>query len=280
MTARYGTMWPRLIVGFVVVYGVLAIGTALDATARFGLLTLAAVLVAIALTEWTQTRSAGAVVRARLGVGRPGVPALVAATAVSLLVLSVHPLAAALTGSTVALRPNWPWLLLGVFAVHGLAEELVWRRFVFRRLRESHAFWPAVWRSMPFVAAAHVPIVLTVGPVVGLGAMLVAAVTSLPLSYLYEWGRRTLWAPALVHTAIDSLKIVDVPAGTTTAFSLSLIAVSLAAPLLIFTLPRALRPTVDAASTSLVRLPAESPGRTHSAAGELPVRPAAISPSP
>ena len=131
-----------------------------------------------------------------------------------------------------------------MFAVHGLAEELVWRGFVFRRLRETHAFWPAVWWSMPFVVAAHVPIVLTVGPVVGLGAMLVAAVTSVPLSYLYEWGRRTLWAPALVHTAIDSFKIVELPAGTTT-FSLSLIAVSLAAPLLVFALPRRSRPPVD-----------------------------------
>jgi membrane protease YdiL (CAAX protease family) len=164
-----------------------------------------------------------------------------------------------------------------VFAVHGLAEELVWRGFVFRRLRETHAFWPAVWWSMPFVVAAHVPIVLTVGPVVGLGAMLVAAVTSVPLSYLYEWGRRTLWAPALVHTAIDSFKIVELPAGTTT-FSLSLIAVSLTAPLLVFALPRRLRPPVDAASTSSVRLPAGPPGRTDSAAAELPVRPPATSP--
>jgi membrane protease YdiL (CAAX protease family) len=252
MTARPTTTWPQLLVGFVVVYGVLAIGTALDTTARLGLLTLAAVLVAVACTERLQTRSAGAVIRARLGLGRPGVAVLVAATAVSLLVLSVHPLTAPLTGSPVVLRPNWPWLLLGVFSVHGLAEELVWRGFVFRRLREDHAFWPAVWRSMPFIAAAHVPIVLTVGPVVGLGAMLVAAVTTVPFSYLYEWGRRTLWAPALVHTAIDSFKIVDVPAGTTTAFSLSLIAVSLAAPLLVFALPRGLRPPIAAASPTAV----------------------------
>jgi membrane protease YdiL (CAAX protease family) len=259
MTARQAATLPRLLIGFLVVYGVLAIGTALVSTARFGLLTLAAVLVAVALTEWVHTRSAGAVVRARLGLGRPSAPALVAATAVSLLVLSVYPLTAALTGSTVALRPNWPWLLLGVFAVHGLAEELVWRGFVFRRLRESHAFWPAVWRSMPFIAAAHVPIVLTGGPVVGLGAMLVAAVTSVPLSCLYEWGRRTVWAPALVHTAIDSFKIVDVPSGSTTTFSLSLIAVSLVAPLLLFALPCGLRPPVDAGSTLLARSPVEPP---------------------
>ncbi|MFW3171970.1 CPBP family intramembrane glutamic endopeptidase [Geodermatophilus sp. CPCC 206100] len=253
-TACRTTTWPQLLVGFVVVYGVLAVGTALDSTARLGLLTLAAVLVAAACTERLQTRAAGAEIRARLGLGRPGVVALLAATAVSLLVLAVHPVTAALTGNPVTLRPDWPWLLVGAFAVHGLAEELVWRGFLFRRLRADHAFWPAVWWSVPFIAAAHVPIVLTAGPVVGLGAVLVAAVTSAPLSYLYEWGRRTLWAPALVHTAIDSFKVVDVPPGATTSFSLSLIAVSLAAPLLVFLLPRG-----QAGGTALLRPPSRRP---------------------
>jgi hypothetical protein len=108
MTTRSATTWTRLIVGFVVVYGVLAIGTALDSSVRSGLLTLAAVLVAVALTEWMQARSARVVVCARLGLGAPGVPALLAATAVSLLVLSVYPLTGALTGSTVALRRTGP----------------------------------------------------------------------------------------------------------------------------------------------------------------------------
>jgi membrane protease YdiL (CAAX protease family) len=269
VTARLATTWPALLAGFLVVYGVLAIGAALDTTARFGLLTLAAVLCAAAVTERLQTRSDRAVIRERLGLGRPGLPALVAATAVSLLVLSVHPLMASLTGGTVALRPGWPWLLLGAFALHGLAEELVWRGFLFRRLREAHRFWPAVWRSMPFIAAAHVPIVLTSGPVVGLGAVLLAAVTSVPLSYLYEWGRRTLWAPALVHTAIDSFKVVEIPADTTT-FSLALIAVSLGAPLLVFVLPRRLRPPVDAGPPSPSERPAQPPGRTGRASGHLP----------
>jgi len=32
--------------------------------------------------------------------------------------------------------------------------------------------------------------------------MTVAAVTALPLAYLYEHGGQTIWAPGLVHTAI------------------------------------------------------------------------------
>ena len=50
---------------------------------------------------------------------------------------------------------------------------------------------------MPLIAVTHIPIVVTLGPAVGLGAMAVAAVTSMPLAYLYETGRRTIWAPAV-----------------------------------------------------------------------------------
>ena len=82
------------------------------------------------------------------------------------------------------------------------------------------------------------PLVLSLGPTIGLGAMTVAAVTSLPLSYLYEVGRRTIWAPALIHTAIDSFKLVVIPTGTAATLSLLLIAVSIVVPLLALAVPR------------------------------------------
>src|SRR6185312_4567352 len=105
------------------------------------------------------------------------------------------------------LRPNWIWLLAGTFAFHGLAEELVWRGYVYRWLRRNRSFTRAVLLSMPFVAAAHIPIVITSGPLVGAAALLVAAVTSIPLAYLFDLGRGTLWAPAVLHAAIDSFKL-------------------------------------------------------------------------
>ena len=47
---------------------------------------------------------------------------------------------------------------------------------------------------------------------VGLAAMLVAAVTTLPLARLFEAGGNTIRAPAIVHAGIDSFKLVDIPA--------------------------------------------------------------------
>ncbi|MGZ8751257.1 MAG: hypothetical protein ACXWYP_10320 [Pseudonocardia sp.] len=76
------------------------------------------------------------------------------------------------------------------------------------------------------------------GPAVGIGALAVAAVTSLPLAYLYETGRRTIWAPAVVHTAIDSFKLVVIPAAALQTFSMLLIVAALIVPLLAFAVPR------------------------------------------
>ena len=92
---------------------------------------------------------------------------------------------------------------------------------------------------MPLIAATHIPVIVTSGVLVGLAAMLVAAVTTLPFAHLYELGRGTVWAPALVHAGIDSFKLVELPAALTT-FSLTLAAISLTVPLLALAVPRRL----------------------------------------
>jgi len=61
------------------------------------------------------------------------------------------------------------------------------------------------------------------------------AVTSVPFAHLYETGHRTVWAPAVLHTAIDAFKLFAVPAAAATTLSLLLVAVSLVVPLLALT---------------------------------------------
>jgi membrane protease YdiL (CAAX protease family) len=156
----------------------------------------------------------------------------VLAAVVSVLVLAIYPITTARAGAPLTVVPDWPWVLIGLFAFHGLAEELVWRGYAFRRLRAGRSFARAVFWTMPLVATTHIPIIVNAGPTVGIGAMLVAAVTSAPFAYLYETGRNTIWAPALIHTAIDSFKLFVMPASAVMTFSLLLIAVSLTVPLL------------------------------------------------
>jgi membrane protease YdiL (CAAX protease family) len=233
-----GRTWLGFLAGFAVLCGVLLGTSAIDATGRWGLAILAAVLATAVGVEQLREPAPTRDVLCRLGLGRPGGRALALAGAVSGLVLLVYPVTAALTGTAIALHPDWPWLLLGVFAFHGMAEELVWRGVGFRRLREGRSFGAATAWSMPLVAAVHVPIVLALGPAVGFGAMAVAAVTAVPLAYLYETGGRSAWAPALVHTAIDAFKLVVLPAAALPTFSVLIIGAALTVPLLALAVPR------------------------------------------
>lgn len=227
----------RFLLGFLILWAALAGATAADPTARRGPVVLGVVVVAALgvgrLLDGLPLRAAART----LGLGRPDRRALAVSAVVSALVLLVWPVTVLISGVPIPLRPDWPVALVGVLTLHGLAEELVWRGYVFRRLAQDRPFWPAVWWSMPLIAVTHVPIVVTAGPAVGGGAMLVAAVTSIAFSRLYAMGGGTLWAPGLLHAAIDSFKLVVLPAAAMPVYPFLIIGFSLVVPLLVLTVP-------------------------------------------
>ncbi len=116
-----------------------------------------------------------------------------------------YPLITAITGYKFVLPDNWLWLAVGVFALHGIAEEVLYRAYLFRKLRNFGRFWKAAWLAVLFFTAAHIPIILNQGLLVGGMAVLLAVASSFPLSLLYEKGGNTIWAPAIVHFAIDTV---------------------------------------------------------------------------
>ena len=81
------------------------------------------------------------------------------------------------------------------------------------------------------------------GLAVGRAATVVAAATAVPFAHLCLWemGRRTIWAPAPLHTTIDTFKLVVLPPGATVTFSLVLAAVSATIPFLVLAVPRTRR---------------------------------------
>ncbi len=141
----------------------------------------------------------------RLGLGRPGKRSIIASIVITVLLLLCYPLITFLTGFQFKLPENWLWLFIGVFLLHGIAEEVMYRGFLFRRLRESRSFWKAAWFAVIFFTLAHIPIIINQGMLVGGMAVLLAVVSSIPFSYLYEKGNNTIWAPAIVHAAIDTV---------------------------------------------------------------------------
>ena len=230
--------WLRFLLGYVLAWGALAGLGGFDATGRWGVPILIGVAATVIAVETFVFGSPLRTAVSFLGLGRARLRSLVPAAVASGLVLLVYPITTAVTGAHFVLVDDWPWILIGLFAFHGLAEEIVWRGYVFRRLSEGRSFRAAVIWTMPFVAASHLPILVTSGPVVAIGALAVAAVTSIPFSHLYVIGRRTVWGPALVHTAIDTFKLVIVPAAATRSFFPLLIVFSLLAPLVVLAVPR------------------------------------------
>ena len=162
------------------------------------------------------------------------------------MLFAAYPVISWLTGAQFVLSPGWPILALGIFLMNGVAEETIYRGYLFRHLRERYTFRRAVLLGIVFHAAAHLPILGIVGVVVGLSAVLVAVATFPTYAYLYERGRNTIWAVALLHFASDTVKLVlfgvamaDPTIQTATLLWLLVIA---AAPYLLFAIPSRSQP--------------------------------------
>jgi len=230
--------WARFVAGFLILWAVLAGISEFDPSARIGPLVLVGVAAASVAVSMVLDRLSWRDAVGKLGLGRPRLRPLVVSAALSALLLLVFPVTAAITRADLPLVPGWPWALLGILTLHGLAEEMVWRGYAFRRLAEGRPFWRAVWWTMPLIAVTHIPIVVNSGPAIGGGAMIVAAVTAIPFSKLYAESGETIWAPGLLHAAIDSFKLFALPAAALTVFPFLIIIASIGVPLLILLVPR------------------------------------------
>lgn len=177
---------------------------------------IALAIVALALTIEMIGRPGGVRDAARrLGFVAPTMRATIAALVLCAAMLASLPLMAWASGAQVALLPMWPWLALGMFMQGGIAEETVFRGFLFRRVREGQStFWRAALISaLPFVAV-HLLLFASLEFAVALAAVAVAVATSFPLAWLYERAGNSVWPPALVHGVIQAgIKVIDAGEG-------------------------------------------------------------------
>ena len=180
-----------------------------------------------------------------VGLGTPAAQGLQVAAALGLLLLLVIPAFARVTGASVVFSPGWAWLVPGLFGQAGVAEEVLFRGYLFRHIRKGRPFWRAAFLSaVPFVAV-HLLLFLTLPWAVALAAVLLATLLSFPLAYLFELGGDTIWAPALVHFVIQgAIKVVVVEGPGTGLFPFVWMAASATLPFLVFLVPRGAKPAV------------------------------------
>jgi membrane protease YdiL (CAAX protease family) len=96
-----------------------------------------------------------------LGLTRTTTRGFVAGTAIGLLLLLVIPIYAVHAGMALKWYPGGIGLLVGLLAQGGVAEEVLFRGYLFGHACEKHRFWRAVALAMgPFVAV-HLLLFLT-----------------------------------------------------------------------------------------------------------------------
>jgi membrane protease YdiL (CAAX protease family) len=133
---------------------------------------------------------------------------VIAALAVSLPMWAFLPLYARARGLPVGLDTGWPWILLGVVLVNGLAEEAIHRGLVFGNLRRDRSFLRAATISAAVFAAQHLYLLATMGWTVGAASIVLAALLAFPFAFAFERGGRSLSAPAILHTSSNAPAVV------------------------------------------------------------------------
>lgn len=235
-----GTAWPRLLLGLALVFSLFhGAATALDSDrGQAGLLVGALVVAATLCVERLLFGEPPGRAARALGLGRPRARGLLSAAGVSLLLLLVLPAVAAVTGGALSRYPRWAWLLPGLFAQAGIAEETLFRGYLFRHVHSGRSFWRAVALSgLPFVAV-HLVLFATMPRPVAAAAVSLSALISTPLAYLFELGGGTVWAPAIVHAVIQgAIKVITVE-GAEGLLPLVWMAASALLPFLVFLVPR------------------------------------------
>jgi membrane protease YdiL (CAAX protease family) len=156
-----------------------------------------------------------------LGFGRPGVRTLVVTTLIGVLMMGFFPVFSWVSGASVALPEGWLWVLIGLFAVHGIAEEVLFRGFAFHNLRVGRTFGRAALLSLLLFAVAHLYLFTYMPPALALFATCLSLASAYPLAYLFERCNNTIWAPAVLHTQVHAISFFVIPEAfvTTTAIA-------------------------------------------------------------
>ena len=229
--------WLRLLAGFSVVFALFQWSAAQFGSDRgqAGVVVAAIVLTGVLGAEVLLFGAGLREAIRRLGLARPRLNGITAAALIAVCLWATVPIFSTFTGATVSMQSGWIRFAPGLFAQAGIAEETLFRAYLFGHLRVSRPFWRAAIVSLlPFVAV-HLPLFATMDWPVATAALLLAAATAMPFARLYELGGHTVWAPAIVHAVIQgTVKVVAVSEAWTMAFVLAWMTAGAVVPFAVF----------------------------------------------
>lgn len=229
----------RILAGFLVIWIVLDRSAALLGSYRgeFGIVVCGLVLAAaVGVERLCFGRSPLAALRA-LGLRRAAARSVIATLALSVVLLGFFPLYGYLAGVPLRIRADWYWLVPGLFAQGGIAEEALFRGYLFRHMREGRSFWRAAsLAAIPFMAV-HLVLFATLEFPVAAASLALSVSVGFPLAWLFERAGNSVWPPAILHFVVQgAIKLVEVPDGAMGGLALWWIVLAALAPWVLFVL--------------------------------------------
>ena len=229
--------WLRLLAGLGVVFGLFQwSATALESNrGEAGLLVGLIVVAALLVVERLLFDRSVPTASRSLGFGVPHPRGLRLVIGIAALMAVVILTFVGVTGARLTLLPGWLWLLPGLFAQGGIAEEALFRGYLFRHLRVGRSFWrAAVLSTIPFVTV-HLSLFWTMPWPIATAAILLSVALAAPLAHLFEAGGWTIWAPALLHFIIQgTVKVIVFPEDVSSTFALWWMAAAAVLPWTVF----------------------------------------------
>lgn len=203
--------YPRLYFIFVIVFLAMHLTGSVMAEMRYicnALVTFSVVAISlILLDKWHSGNSMPKCMR-NLGLHSASLISLLPGIYISLALLLSYPLLSLLLGAELRLHEDWLLNLAGLCLTAGLAEEMLFRGFLFRHLREQMTYKKAALVSLLIFSAAHLVMFTYMEWSIAFTSTLLAVFMSVPLAYLFEHGDNTVWAPAMVHTTVRTIGLV------------------------------------------------------------------------
>jgi membrane protease YdiL (CAAX protease family) len=175
-----------------------------------------------------------------VGFGVPTWSAIAIAIMLSAVMLTFFPIYARLNNVELPLISNWPWILVGIITGTGIAEESLFRGYVFNFLRENRTFWRAATLSMILFGAMHLLLLLWLPLPIAIAAIILAIIAAYPTAYLFEAANRTIWPSAILHATALATNLFSIPAQMTVSISLLWIGVVVIGLFLVFVAGRLL----------------------------------------
>lgn len=127
---------------------------------------------------------------------------------IALALLFSYPLLSFSLNTKAFLAEGWYLNIAGLFLTGGLCEEMLFRGYFFGSLHKNMNFRKATLISAIFFTLAHLVLFIYMDWPVALLSTLLAIASSVPLAFLYEFGNKTVWSPAIVHTTIRTVGLV------------------------------------------------------------------------